>query len=117
MRDSLKIKFNQALGYHLEVPIRHKAKMNEILADGISNHIEGQQDSVMAVQPTRAALRYKTDEIIALEKEVSIDISLSSFSFPFLLHIIFQILKGQSILQTLPDHLYVILFYACIHGY
>jgi hypothetical protein len=113
--DALKIKFTQALGYHLDVPVRLRGAMDAAIArsaaaatsatanatdggdggggvgaaddgGGVGGGIIGGGDHAaggdrakgapaplllqfLAVQPTRTSLRYKTNEILALEQE------------------------------------------------
>eukprot|EP00750_Incisomonas_marina_P020675 INCI4071.1.p1 GENE.INCI4071.1~~INCI4071.1.p1 ORF type:complete len:386 (-),score=58.78 INCI4071.1:928-1941(-) len=68
--DALKIKFNQALGYHLDVPARLRESMEQAIARSEAKSGEdGSRLEFLPVQPTRAAMRYKTNEILALEQE------------------------------------------------
>ena len=65
------MKFNQALGYHLECPVRTKKKVeSSIEAVNAAQEAAATPDIIRPVQSTRSALRYKTAEIISLEQEV-----------------------------------------------
>ena len=88
--DALKIKHNQALGYHIDVPVRLRSTMEAAIeqascssssssdvGDGAaSSHSPIRTIDYLPVQPTKAALRYKTNEILALEQEVGASVGV-----------------------------------------
>lgn len=60
--------------YHLDVPVRLKETMEQAIARSeaaaASPGENGSCLEFLPVQPTRAAMRYKTNEILSLEQEV-----------------------------------------------